>query len=99
MTSSSSAATAAGARRLLAVVAGDRTALDEAVAIAPAFPSASPSCSWAELLVARALHAGSGAGPRGAAELAHAAQRAFEDSEKMTTTTTPPLLRSPAPPR
>ena len=88
--SSSSAATAAGARRLLAVVAGDRTALDEAVAIAPAFPSASPSCSWAELLVARALHAGSGAGPRGAAELAHAAQRAFEDSEKMTTTTTAP---------
>ena len=81
--SSSAAATAAGARRLLAVVAGDRTALDEAVLLGDP-PCPSRSCSWAELLVARALHAGSGAGPRGSAELAHAAQRAFEDSEKMT---------------
>ena len=81
---SSSSATAAGARRLLAVVAGDRTALDEAVVITSGpSPFSSPSCSWAELLVARALHAGSGAGPRGAAELAHAAQRAFEDSVKV----------------
>jgi len=73
---SSSKTTAAGARRLLAIVSGDRAALDEAVG--------GPCPSWAELLVARALHAGSGAGPRGAAELAHAAQRAFDDAEKIT---------------
>ena len=59
--------TAAGSRAIVSLLCGDAAALEAAAA------------HWPELMVARALHGG-GSGPRGAAEVAHAATRAATDA-------------------